>query len=101
MGCDCKCQFTMFLRIGIENTTAQDSQGATARGECPAMCCGVDAARQPLKHTLIVQPGSRASFDLTANEPGDWAFHCHLLYHMHAGMMQVVTVRPFPEAGDI
>ena len=33
----------------------------------------------------------------TANEPGDWAFHCHLLYHMHAGMMQTVTVRPFPE----
>ena len=52
---------------------------------------------QPLKHTVIVQPGGTATFDLTANEPGDWAFHCHLLYHMHAGMMQVVTVRPFPE----
>jgi len=58
---------------------------------------GADDAHQPLKHTLIVQPGSKATFDLTANEPGDWAFHCHLLYHMHAGMMQVVTVRPFPE----
>jgi FtsP/CotA-like multicopper oxidase with cupredoxin domain len=32
--------------------------------------------------------------DLTADAPGDWAFHCHLLYHMHAGMMRVVTVRP-------
>ena len=31
---------------------------------------------------------------ITADAPGDWAFHCHLLYHMHAGMMQVVTVRP-------
>ncbi len=60
---------------------------------------GADDAHQPLKHTLIVQPGSKATFDLTANEPGDWAFHCHLLFHMHAGMMQVVTVRPFP-AGD-
>ena len=59
---------------------------------------GADAAHQPLKHTLIVQPGSKGTFDLTANEPGDWAFHCHLLYHMHAGMMQVVTVRPFPAA---
>ncbi|MEG8055258.1 multicopper oxidase domain-containing protein [Sphingomonas aerolata] len=29
---------------------------------------------------------------MTANE-GDWAFHCHMLYHMHAGMMQVVQVR--------
>ncbi len=60
---------------------------------------GADHMHQPLKHTVIVQPGSTATFDLTANEPGDWAFHCHLLYHMHAGMMQVVTVRPFPE-GD-
>ena len=55
-----------------------------------------DAPRghQPLKHTLIVQPGGSAQFDLTANEPGDWAFHCHLIYHMHNGMFQVVTVRP-------
>ena len=60
---------------------------------------GAGEAHQPLKHTLVVQPGSKATFDLTANEPGDWAFHCHLLFHMHAGMMQVVTVRPFPEAG--
>ncbi|QNE05404.1 copper resistance system multicopper oxidase [Croceicoccus marinus] len=59
---------------------------------------GADEAHQPLKHTLVVQPGGKATFDLTANEPGDWAFHCHLLYHMHAGMMQVVTVRPFPVA---
>ncbi|WP_300545134.1 copper resistance system multicopper oxidase [Maricaulis sp.] len=58
---------------------------------------GADPAHQPLKHTLIVQPGGTATFDLTANEPGDWAFHCHLLYHMHAGMMQVVTVRPFQD----
>lgn len=60
---------------------------------------GAPADRQPLKHTLIVQPGGSAQFDLTANEPGDWAFHCHLVYHMHAGMMQVVTVRPLQGAG--
>ncbi len=51
---------------------------------------------QPKKHTVIVQPGSSASFDVTTDEPGDWAFHCHLLYHMHAGMMQTVSVA-FPE----
>ncbi|MBB6123428.1 copper resistance system multicopper oxidase [Sphingobium subterraneum] len=55
---------------------------------------GKPPARQPKKHTLTVQPGGTASFDLTADEPGDWAFHCHLLLHMHAGMMRVVTVRP-------
>ncbi|MDQ2878575.1 MAG: copper resistance system multicopper oxidase, partial [Pseudomonadota bacterium] len=41
----------------------------------------------PRKHTVIVQPGGTVSWDLTANALGDWAFHCHLLYHMMAGMM--------------
>lgn len=58
---------------------------------------GTAPERQPLKHTVVVQPGSSAQFDLTANEPGDWAFHCHLLYHMQTGMFQVVTVRPLEE----
>ena len=53
---------------------------------------GADRMHQPQKHTVIVQPGGSATFDLTADEVGDWAFHCHLLYHMHAGMFQVVTV---------
>lgn len=48
----------------------------------------------PRKHTVNVQPGGTVTFDVTADAYGDWAFHCHLLYHMHAGMMQVVTVRP-------
>lgn len=48
----------------------------------------------PMKHTVNVLPGSKVSFDLTADNPGDWAFHCHLLFHMHAGMFNVVTVRP-------
>ncbi len=50
--------------------------------------------RAPRKHTVLVQPGGTATFDLTADALGDWAFHCHLLYHMHAGMMRVVSVRP-------
>jgi CopA family copper-resistance protein len=53
---------------------------------------GESPAHQPRKNIVIVQPGASAQFDLTANEPGDWAFHCHLLYHMHGGMMQTVTV---------
>ncbi len=48
----------------------------------------------PLKHTVNVAPGGKVTFDLTADAPGDWAFHCHLLMHMHAGMFNVVTVRP-------
>ena len=52
----------------------------------------------PRKHTVLVQPGGTASFDFTADALGDWAFHCHMLYHMHAGMMRVVSVRPRGEA---
>jgi CopA family copper-resistance protein len=55
---------------------------------------GAPPDRQPQKHTVIVQPGGSAAFDLTADEEGDWAFHCHLLFHMHMGMFQVVTVAP-------
>ena len=51
-------------------------------------------AHQPLKHTVRVLPGGYVDLDLTADAPGDWAFHCHLLYHMHAGMMRIVKVRP-------
>lgn len=53
----------------------------------------------PIKHTVNVMPGGIACFDLTADAPGDWPFHCHLLYHMHAGMMTVVKVRPMDEGG--
>ena len=48
----------------------------------------------PRKHTVNVLPGGKATFDVTTDAVGDWAFHCHMLYHMHGGMMQVVTVRP-------
>jgi FtsP/CotA-like multicopper oxidase with cupredoxin domain len=50
----------------------------------------------PRKHTVNVLPGGKVSWDVTA-VPGDWAFHCHMLYHMHGGMMQVVSVRPLGE----
>lgn len=53
---------------------------------------------QPLKHTVRVLPGGYVDLDLTADAPGDWAFHCHLLYHMHAGMMRVVSIRPLEGA---
>ncbi|WP_395622351.1 copper resistance system multicopper oxidase [Sphingomonas daechungensis] len=56
-------------------------------------------SHQPMKHTVRVLPGSFVDLDMTADAPGDWAFHCHLLYHMHAGMMRVVKVRPL-EGGE-
>jgi FtsP/CotA-like multicopper oxidase with cupredoxin domain len=53
-----------------------------------------DSDHKPRKHTVNVKPGDKLSFDVTADAVGDWAFHCHLLFHMHAGMMQVVSVMP-------
>jgi CopA family copper-resistance protein len=46
----------------------------------------------PYKHTILVKPGEKISALITPIEKGDWAFHCHLLYHMEAGMFQVVRV---------
>lgn len=53
---------------------------------------------KPRKHTINVKPGEKLSVDVTPEEAGDWAFHCHLLYHMHAGMFQVVRVHPNDDA---
>ena len=51
----------------------------------------------PRKHTVVVKPAERLALDLTANEPGHWAFHCHMLYHMKAGMMRSILVADRPE----
>ncbi len=50
-----------------------------------------DATHLPRKHTLVVQPGARLSYLVTADARGEWAFHCHLLYHM-MGMFRKVVV---------
>jgi CopA family copper-resistance protein len=47
---------------------------------------------RPYKHTVLVKPGERLSFLVNADEPGRWAFHCHLLYHMESGMFREVRV---------
>lgn len=50
------------------------------------------ADRLPFKHTILIKPGEVVSARITPIEKGDWAFHCHLLYHMEGGMFQVVRV---------
>ena len=52
-------------------------------------------AHIPRKHTVSVKPGERLSVLINADAPGRWAFHCHLLYHMDAGMFRVVEVSPY------
>jgi CopA family copper-resistance protein len=50
--------------------------------------------RLPYKHVVLVRPGAEASVVLTADEVGDWPLHCHLLFHMEAGMMTRFIVEP-------
>lgn len=44
------------------------------------------------KHTVAVKPGELLTVDITVDAPGHWAFHCHLLYHMDAGMFRTFAV---------
>lgn len=53
---------------------------------------GQAAVDMPNKHTLIVPPGKTVTALLTADELGEWAIHCHLLYHMSSGMMNKLIV---------
>ncbi|WP_151781809.1 multicopper oxidase domain-containing protein [Acinetobacter sp. TUM15283] len=53
---------------------------------------GQDPSNMPNKHTIIVPPGKTVTTLLTADELGEWAIHCHLLYHMSAGMMNKLIV---------
>jgi CopA family copper-resistance protein len=55
--------------------------------------------RLPYKHVVLVRPGAEASVLLTADEVGDWPLHCHLLFHMEAGMMTRLIVEPARVAG--
>jgi CopA family copper-resistance protein len=51
-----------------------------------------DGSFQLRKHTINVQPAQRISYAVTADAPGRWAYHCHMLYHMEAGMFREVVV---------
>ena len=59
---------------------------------------GQDAASLPNKHTIVVPPNQTVTALLTADELGEWAIHCHLLYHMSAGMMNKLIVANVDDA---
>jgi len=52
----------------------------------------------PIKHTVSVQPGTTVYMETEVDEPGQWAFHCHLSYHAAAGMFRKVIVEGGPES---
>lgn len=51
-----------------------------------------DGAFQVRKHTISLNPAQRISYRVSADTRGNWAYHCHLLYHMEAGMFRAVVV---------
>lgn len=51
-----------------------------------------DGSFQARKHTVMVQPAQRVAYRVSADALGRWAYHCHLLYHMEAGMFREVVV---------
>jgi FtsP/CotA-like multicopper oxidase with cupredoxin domain len=46
----------------------------------------------PMKDTIVIPQQREMTFDLLADNPGEWMFHCHNLYHQSAGMMRSVMV---------
>lgn len=52
----------------------------------------------PVKHTVSVQPGTTVYMETEVDAPGQWAFHCHLTYHMAAGMFRKVIVEGGPDS---
>jgi len=62
---------------------------------------GQPANKLPNKHTVIIAPGDSYSVLLTANEPGEWAIHCHLQFHSMTGMMGKVIVAVAADNNDI
>ncbi|MGC1550882.1 MAG: copper resistance system multicopper oxidase, partial [Rhodanobacter sp.] len=78
------------LRIVLVNDTMMNHpihlHGMWSELESP------DGQFQVRKHTINVQPAQRISYQVSADNPGRWAYHCHMLYHMQAGMMREVVV---------
>ncbi|MBL3557754.1 MULTISPECIES: copper resistance system multicopper oxidase [Marinobacter] len=54
----------------------------------------------PIKHTISVNPGTTVYMETEVDEPGQWAFHCHLSYHAAAGMFRKVIVEGGPESAQ-
>ena len=78
------------LRIVLVNDTMMPHpihlHGMWSEMEAP------DGSFQVRKHTIMVQPAQRIAYQVNADAPGRWAYHCHLLYHMEAGMFRKVVV---------
>lgn len=89
------------LRINMINDTMM-SHPIHLHGMWMDLYAGADDyGDNPRKHTVNVQPAELLTVDITADAPGQWAFHCHLLYHMEMGMFRTVAVVRSLDGGSI
>lgn len=94
-------QYGERLRINMINDTMM-SHPIHLHGMWMDLYAGADDyGDNPRKHTVIVQPAELLTVDINVDAPGQWAFHCHLLYHMEAGMFRTVAVVRSLEGGPI
>ncbi len=84
-------QFGERLRINMINDTMMNHP-IHLHGMWMDLYAGENYAKNPRKHTVNVQPAELLTVDITADAPGQWAFHCHVLYHMKVGMFRTVAV---------
>ena len=52
----------------------------------------------PVKHVISIAPGTTVYSETEVDAPGQWAFHCHLAYHMASGMFRKVIVEGGPQS---
>ena len=93
-------QFGERLRINMINDTMM-SHPIHLHGMFMDLYTGGPYEANPRKHTVNVQPAELLTVDITVDAPGQWAFHCHLLYHMERGMFRTVAVVRSLEGGPI
>ncbi|MCH7228257.1 copper resistance system multicopper oxidase [Haloferula sp. A504] len=93
-------QYGERLRINMINDTMM-SHPIHLHGMWMDLYAGGDLDSNPRKHTVIVQPAELLTVDILVDAPGQWAFHCHLLYHMEAGMFRTVAVVRSLKGGPI
>jgi len=79
------------LRINFINDTMMNHP-LHLHGMWMDLYAGHAYSENPRKHTVNVQPAELVTVDISADAPGQWAFHCHLLYHMEMGMFRTVAV---------
>ena len=88
------------VRIRFENETMMEHP-MHLHGVFMELQNGQRGAQAPRKHTISVPPFEIVEAHLTFDEPGPWAFHCHLLFHMMTGMFVRVEVTEAVAAADL